>query len=50
MGVEEFCRVVRQDEATVLRYEPIVLRALRFDLLTYAPYRSLAGFFIVRPQ
>ncbi len=48
IGAEEFCARVRQEEASVLRAEPALLQALRFDLITYSPFRALAGFVMVR--
>ncbi len=48
IGAEEFCARVRQEEAAVLRAEPALLQALRFDLITYSPFRALAGFVMVR--
>jgi hypothetical protein len=47
IGAEEFCRLAKQDEQTVLRNELTVLKGLNFDLITYAPYRSINGFLAV---
>ena len=47
IGAEEFCRLAKQDEQTVLRNELTVLKGLNFDLITYAPYRSIDGFLAV---
>ena len=49
IGAQDFCARVRQEEAAVLRAEPTVLQALRFDLITYSPYRALTGFLMARP-
>jgi len=48
IGAEEFCARVRQEEAAVLRAEPELLQALRFDLVTFSPFRALAGFLMAR--
>ena len=49
IGAQEFCGRVRQEEAAVLRAEPALLQALRFDLITFSPYRALSGFLMARP-
>lgn len=50
IGAQEFCARVRQEEAAVLRAEPALLQALRFDLITFSPYRALSGFLMARPR
>lgn len=43
IGAEEFCRVLKQQEAAVLRGELVLLQALRFELIVYGPHRPLQG-------
>lgn len=45
ISAQEFCRVVRQDQATVLRNEVPLLQGLNFDLVVHTPYWCLEGFF-----
>ena len=39
---------MKQEEAALLRNEVVLLQALAFDLIVYAPYRPIAGFLMVR--
>ena len=47
IGAEEFSRMAKQDDAVLLRGEIILLEALKFDLVSYSPYRPLQGFLMV---
>ncbi len=47
IGAEQFCRRLKQDEESVLNTEALVLSGLKFDLITYSPFTSLSGYFMV---
>ncbi|KAJ8753413.1 hypothetical protein K2173_019812 [Erythroxylum novogranatense] len=46
VSAEELGKGISQDHQMILNYEMIVLQTLEFDLIVYAPYRSLEGFII----
>lgn len=44
VSAEELGKGIQQDHQIILRNEMIVLQSLGFDLIVYAPYRSIEGF------
>ncbi|XP_015570330.1 cyclin-H1-1 isoform X2 [Ricinus communis] len=44
VSAEELGKGISQDHQMILNYEMIVLQSLDFDLIVYAPYRSVEGF------
>ncbi|GAV88742.1 Cyclin_N domain-containing protein [Cephalotus follicularis] len=44
VSAEELGKGISQDHQMILNYEMIVLQSLEFDLIVYAPYRSVEGF------
>ncbi|XP_065852892.1 cyclin-H1-1 isoform X2 [Euphorbia lathyris] len=44
VSAEELGKGISQDHQMILNYEMLVLQSLGFDLIVYAPYRSLEGF------
>ncbi|XP_050222020.1 cyclin-H1-1 isoform X1 [Mercurialis annua] len=44
VSAEELGKGISQDHQMILNYEMIVLQSLQFDLIVYAPYRSIEGF------
>lgn len=47
IGVDEFCKHVRQEPKAVLRNEVNVLQGLNFDLVVHNPHRPIEGLFQV---
>lgn len=46
VSAEEFGKGIQQDPQAVLKNELCLLQGLNFDLIVYAPYRSLEGFMV----
>ncbi|KAH7315044.1 hypothetical protein KP509_21G031600 [Ceratopteris richardii] len=46
VSAEEFGKGIQQDPQAVLKNELCLLQGLNFDLIVYAPYRSLDGFLV----
>ncbi|XP_012089040.1 cyclin-H1-1 [Jatropha curcas] len=44
VSAEELGKGISQDHHMILNYEMIILQSLEFDLIVYAPYRSVEGF------
>ncbi|EOY11455.1 Cyclin-H1-1 isoform 1 [Theobroma cacao] len=44
VSAEELGKGISQDHQMILNYEMIVYQSLEFDLIVYAPYRSVEGF------
>ncbi|GMI79327.1 cyclin H;1 [Hibiscus trionum] len=44
VSAEEFGRGISQDHHMILKYEMVVYQSLEFDLIVFAPYRSVEGF------
>ncbi|TKY73780.1 Cyclin-H1-1 protein [Spatholobus suberectus] len=44
VSAEELSKGILQDHQMILNYEMIVYQSLEFDLIVYAPYRSVEGF------
>lgn len=44
VSAEELGKGISQDHQLILNYEMIVYQSLEFDLIVYAPYRSIEGF------
>uniref|UniRef100_A0A453HC43 Cyclin-like domain-containing protein n=1 Tax=Aegilops tauschii subsp. strangulata TaxID=200361 RepID=A0A453HC43_AEGTS len=44
VSAEELGKGIQQDHQIILNNEMIVLKSLDFDLIVYAPYRSIEGF------
>ncbi|GLT28917.1 hypothetical protein SLA2020_038190 [Shorea laevis] len=44
VSAEELGKGISQDHQIILNYEMIVYQSLEFDLIVYAPYRSIEGF------
>ncbi|KAL1147984.1 hypothetical protein V6Z11_A10G093600 [Gossypium hirsutum] len=44
VSAEEIGKGISQDHQMILNYEMIVSQSLEFDLIVYAPYRSVEGF------
>ncbi|XP_021901994.1 cyclin-H1-1 isoform X1 [Carica papaya] len=44
VSAEELGKGIQQDHQMILNYEMAVLQSLEFDLIVYAPYRSVEGF------
>ncbi|OMO68793.1 hypothetical protein CCACVL1_19830 [Corchorus capsularis] len=44
VSAEELGKGISQDHQVILNYEMVVYQSLEFDLIVYAPYRSVVGF------
>ncbi|WCJ43128.1 cyclin H 1 [Euphorbia peplus] len=44
VSAEELGKGIQQDHQMILNFEMLVLQSLGFDLIVYAPYRSIEGF------
>ncbi|XP_048324924.1 cyclin-H1-1 isoform X2 [Ziziphus jujuba] len=47
VSAEELGKGISQDHQMILNYEMIIYQSLEFDLIVYAPYRSVEGFISV---
>ncbi|KAF3454505.1 hypothetical protein FNV43_RR04953 [Rhamnella rubrinervis] len=50
VSAEELGKGISQDHQMILNYEMIIYQSLEFDLIVYAPYRSVEGFINVMEE